>query len=342
LACSCFQRKRSPCGRFLQSEADTSATEPLIVTPKKKGAPHRYFSRIGEEFVKAVAAFDGGTRFQSRGRGFRVKGLAVAVAKKAGVKRALLKKFGVQIGRRAWEKGAEDNVVVETPRKRKGCYSTVPDKDLEAALSEECSASSRFHEGRSKMLMTLRGSLRQCFGRSGLAKKISYRQLCRRTSVGTRPRLAIGRGRKRVDVCSTCQCWDTTVSRTLKQNHMEVQRTAKEKCHNYFDRLDELLSTRDVLDKKGDVSDVRYMSAFKFYLERRSIQLRAVMDEASYDALAMTEAVCLEAHSKDLGTLEKYAVHWQLRDILHAQLIKDKNECPAGTLCVLMDYKDSL
>lgn len=117
------------------------------------------------------------------------------------------------------------------PRSRAGRpagSSKMSEQELDGIVKEHTVNTCRWSKKHNTSFRTLLGSRKRIHGR--LACSVGYRQLCRRFK--TRP---VCNGKKRVDVCSVCHCWDTVVSKVLEQKLACAEKTLLGLCKSFFD-----------------------------------------------------------------------------------------------------------
>lgn len=163
---------------------------------------------------------------------------------------------------------------------------------------------------------------------------LGYRQVCRRLMVKTGS-AGVGAGKKSVDVCSTCNCFDLLVQRDMNAIVRDSVTTLSTMWPGYFNDMDisaELPPTLQELDqlqkhiaRGGGVRQV----------DRRRVP------QASQDELAAEERRLLCELGRVLDFAMAFSKHFAMRNQMRSAFQTDMTSPTPGTLFVAMDWKDS-
>ena len=268
------------------------------------------------------------------------KKFAAEVARNAKITKAKFSAAtGIRFGIKLWKGGARVIKKVIKP-KTSGNKLIIGDDELERELLTQCAPAARWHHGRGKATSTLQGSLFACGKKAGILKKISYRTLCRRTRIRTRPRLAVSIGKTKADKCGICITWDTRSKLQLSNKLAELKLVLEGLCARYWDTLDDWLKDSQVFEHKDDVASLPFLDAMLAFTTLRGDYCVADMEKEAREKLLVAESEVNIQLQSMRETSELFNWHFQLRDLLQSELVKDQTDPPPLTIVILADYKD--
>ena len=349
-------RTRGPTGMFVKTSvvdavplaAFAPASASSESTPKKRkpmGAPptpekflQRELAEIGKGFLSRVGPLLENVPLKtSIGPEHLLRTLATEVKRCTSSTRAW-KGIAFSRGESYKNKFLNSFVTVRRAKRQK----TVSDEFIRTALLPACRDTRSMDKKFGTPFMALTTTLKAaCEQSKELESKLAYKTVAKRINIH-KPKLGIGRARRRVDLCMVCRCWDAVALKRLQAHYNEWQRSLLAACPLALQGWEALCTSRGWGSVKAQLDSSRFLVAFQHYLQGGfgHAAFKASLPEDVSVMLAMNEALVVEEVDRQIHVVTMFETHWRLRDHVFSELHKAMSSSDTHKLRFWMDWQD--